>query len=255
MQLIDTHCHLQFDKLAQRAEAIIDDAKSAGVGRLICVGTTVDDSQQAIEYAASYNNIWAAVGHHPHDAKDFDLKNAPTKIKALLKQPKIVAIGETGLDFFKNYSPPLEQEKLLRLLIEVGLTTSLPFIFHVREAFDDFWRIYDSYPKMRGVVHSFSASEKELDQILSRGLYVGLNGIMTFTKDERQLAAARKVPLDKLLLETDSPFLAPAGARGQTCEPKHLAMTAEFLAELRGESLADLAEQTTKNAEELFGLK
>ena len=127
-------------------------------------------------------------------------------------------------------------------------------IFHVREAFEDFWPIFDEFKGVRGVIHSFTATQKELDDILSRGLYVGLNGIMTFTKQDAQLAAAKAVPLDRLVLETDAPFLTPAPYRGTICEPKHVRITAEFLADLRGESLAAIADATTHNARKLFDL-
>jgi len=143
----------------------------------------------------------------------------------------------------------------LRAQIRVGLDSRLPFIFHIREAFADFWPIFDEYKISRGVVHSFSAGPKELEQILSRGLYVGLNGIMTFTKDDQQLQAAELVPLNKLLLETDAPFLTPVPYRGQTCQPKHVLDTAKFLADLRGEDLQDLAAATTANAAELFNIE
>jgi TatD DNase family protein len=136
--------------------------------------------------------------------------------------------------------------------LEIGLKTGLPFIFHVRDAWEDFWKIIDNYPDIKGVVHCFSAHQEQLQEILQRGLYVGLNGIMTFTKDEKQLEAAKKVPLDKMLLETDAPFLTPKPFRGTRCEPKHVAVTAEFLANLRGEKLETLAAATTKNSEELF---
>jgi TatD DNase family protein len=169
-----------------------------------------------------------------------------------------VAVGEIGLDYFHEYTPREKQLKALRDQIEIGLTTDLPFVFHVREAFSDFWKVLDSYlsagQQIRGVVHSFSAHEKELEQALDRGFYIGLNGIMTFTKDPLQLEAAKKVPLDRILLETDAPFLAPKPFRGKRCEPKHVKITAEFLAGLRNETLDKFAAATTKNAEELFGI-
>jgi TatD DNase family protein len=142
----------------------------------------------------------------------------------------------------------------LRCQIELGLPTGRPFVFHVRDAWQDFWPVLDSYPNIKGIIHSFSTSVKHLEEAIKRDLYIGLNGIMTFTKDEAQLEAARQVPLSHLVLETDAPFLAPAPFRGQTCEPKHIKTIAEFLANLRGEKLADLAAATTANAEKALEL-
>lgn len=172
---------------------------------------------------------------------------------------KVVAIGEAGLDFHYMHSSKEDQEKLLRFQLDIAVEHSLPLIFHVREAYDDFWRIIDEHrsagQQMRGVIHSFSASPKELEDVLSRGFYVGLNGIMTFTKDKRQLEAAKSVPLNKLLLETDAPFLTPVPFRGTICQPKHVRVTAEFLSRLRDEPLEELAAATTHNALELFKLR
>ena len=165
---------------------------------------------------------------------------------------KIVAIGECGLDYYYSHSPKAEQIELLHFQLGLAQKHDLPLIFHVREASDDFWPIFDQYKGVQGVIHSFSATRKDLDHILSRGLYVGLNGIMTFTKDTAQLEAAKAVPLTSLLLETDAPFLTPNPHRGTICEPKHIRVIAEFLAELRGEDLAEVASITTKNAQGLF---
>jgi TatD DNase family protein len=259
MELIDTHCHLQFEQLAAKLDSVLKDAQKAAVTGLVCVGTSVSDSQKAIDIAQAQPNVWASVGVHPHDAVNFfGRMGAPKTLKRLLDQPKVVAIGEIGLDFYKNYSPKPLQEKLLRLQIELGIPTDLPFIFHVRDAWSDFWRIYDSYQptnrRLHGVVHSFSASEEQLEEALSRDLHVALNGIMTFTSDQTQLEAAQKVPKDKLLLETDAPFLAPKSYRGKTCEPKHILDIADFLAGLRDEPIEELAGYTTKNARGLFGI-
>jgi len=255
LQFVDTHCHLQFDKLAANLAQVLKAAQAASVTRLVCVGTNVSDSQKAIDIAADHENVWATVGVHPHDSQNFlNQTGAEAKLKELFDKPKVVAVGEVGLDFYKNYSPKADQENLLRLLIELGLPTGLPFIFHVRDAWQDFWRIYDSYPNLRGVVHSFSATPKELDEALGRGLYVALNGIMTFTDDQAQLTAAKQVPKDRLLLETDAPFLTPKAARGQVCQPKHVRDIAEFLAELRSEPIDEMASYTTANAREVFGI-
>jgi TatD DNase family protein len=255
MEFVDTHCHLQFPKLAEDIGGVMDRAKNAGVTRMVCVGTSLEDSHQAVEYATRFENVWAAVGAHPHDGKDFDYEKGSQALGDLAGRPKVVAIGEIGLDFYKDYSPRDEQEKLFRLQLEAGLPSGLPFIFHVRDAWRDFWRIMDDYQGIKAVVHSFTAGQKQLDRVLEKDWYVGLNGITTFTRDHAQLDAIKKLPLDKLVLETDAPFLAPAPDRGQLCEPRHVRTTAEFLASLRDVPLKELSRATTSNAVELFGLK
>jgi TatD DNase family protein len=255
MELIDTHCHLQFEKLTDRIDEVINDAASAGVTGLICVGTNVEDSEKAIKIAAAYDNVWASAGVHPHDAGNFLRDSeAGQRLTGLYKQPKVVAVGEIGLDFYKNYSSKADQEKLLRKQLESTSDAGLPYIFHVRDAWDDFWRIFDDYRIPKGVIHSFSADVSRLDQALNRGLHVALNGIMTFTQDKSQLEAAKIVPEDRLVLETDAPFLAPAPMRTELCEPRHTAVNAEFIAKLRGVELNSLAAVTTANAIKLFGL-
>ena len=256
MEFIDTHCHLQFEKYHGREDEVLADASHAGVKKFICVGTTLADSRQAAELAKTKDDVWASAGTHPHDASSFLADpDATEKLKKIVRQPRVVAVGETGLDYYKRFSTKDEQKRVLRTHIEIGLECRLPLVFHVRDAWDDFWRIYDSYKNLMGVVHSFSADPEQLDRVLGRGLYVGLNGIMTFTKQESQLEAARSVPVDRLLLETDAPFLTPAPFRGELCEPKHIASIAEFLAKLRDESLEELARATTDNALKLFGIE
>lgn len=255
MELVDCHCHLQFDAYKNRENEVELQAANVGVKKLICVGTTLEDSKIAVQIAGRSKNVWAAVGVHPHDAGGFlGDPNAIKKLKKIATEPKVVAIGETGLDYYRQISAKEDQQQVLRSHIEAAQELDLPLIFHVRDAWEDFWRIFDSYKNLRGVVHSFSSHTDHLYQVLSRGLYVGLNGIMTFTKDHNQLEAARAVPADRLLLETDAPFLTPAPFRGELCEPKHVLTTAEFLAELRGENLEQLANISTANAITLFGL-
>jgi len=255
MELVDTHCHLQFDKYTD-VGGVVQRAKDADVSRLICVGTSLEDSAKAVEIAGQYDNVWAGAGAHPHEENQFvDQKGASEKLLDLLSNSKkVVAVGEVGLDYYKNYSSRQDQQAALRAQIEASIDLGLPYIFHVRDAWEDFWPIFDSYPNLKGVVHSFSAHAPQLEAILRRGLYVSLNGIMTFTNDKKQLEAARRVPPGRLLLETDAPFLTPAPFRGQTCEPKHVRPIAEFLANLRGESLEELAQTTTQNALHLFNL-
>jgi TatD DNase family protein len=271
VQLTDTHCHIQEawkavngqDMTAQKWDKagrpdvgdIIARAHDAGVNHMLCVGTTLPDSKLAVEFVRDLPECWASIGLHPHEAKTYaGDKQKQAAFAALATQPKVVAVGECGLDYFYGHSPKAEQEVILRFQIELALKYNLPMIFHVRSAFEEFWSIFDEYKDIKGVIHSFSSDIGDLEQILKRGLYVGLNGIMTFTKDAQQLEAAKAVPTDRLLLETDSPFLTPQPFRGTICEPKHVRVTAEFLAALRGESLEDIAIASTHNAQRLFGL-
>ncbi len=271
MNLVDTHCHIheaskahggdQFvrDKWAKAGitdpSSLIKGAAQAGVTRLICVGCTLRDSERATEVATKQDNCWASIGIHPHEAKDHNDPLSQKAFKTLLKRPRVVAIGECGLDYFYEHSPKKVQISLLEFQLQLAHDNNLPLIFHIREAFDDFWPIFDHFEGLRGVVHSFSSNVRHLEESLSRGLYIGLNGIMTFTKDENQLEAAKRVPSDRLLLETDAPFLTPAPLRGKICQPKHLRVTAEFLADLRKEDLSQLALATTQNALQLFKLE
>lgn len=268
MQLTDTHCHIQeagalgsnSPTQAKWQQAgitdpmvLISQAKQAGVTRLICVGNTLEDSKQAVALAQSQASCWATIGLHPHVAQAYVTNpRALHSFKVLAKQPKVVGIGECGLDYYYNHSSKSDQLAMLRFHLHVAGANNLPLVFHIRDAFADFWPVFDQFPGLRGVVHSFSATTKELDQALSRGLYIGLNGIMTFTKKTEQLEAARQVPLSKLLLETDAPYLTPTPYRGTLCQPKHVRLVAEFLSQLRGESLDQLAATTTRNAQALF---
>lgn len=266
--LTDTHCHIHDadvsllskgakrplwgDPLSADANDMLVRAKDQGVNRLICVGTTLPDSQRAVAFVQNHSSCWASIGLHPHDAKEG--KTALAGIAALAKKPKVVAVGETGLDYFYNHSDKHSQAKALRFQIELALEHNLPLIFHVRNAFDDFWPIFDSYRGIRGVLHSFTDSRAHFEQAMQRDLYIGVNGIVTFTKVDEQLQIAKEIPLQKLLLETDAPFLTPRPLRGTVNEPAHVKVIAEFLADLRGEDVADLAAHTSQNAQNLFAL-
>lgn len=268
MELIDTHCHVHevvkrltpvHDKWVQGgitdADAVLAEAKKHGVSQAICVGTSVEDSELAVEFVQDRDMIHAAIGIHPHEASRYaDNDDALDLFSSLAAKPKVVAVGECGLDYYYSHSPKEAQMKMLEFQLDLAKKHNLPLIFHVREAFDQFWPIFDQFPGLRGVIHSFSSDTRDLEQILSRGLYVGLNGIMTFTKRSEQLEAAKAVPLDKLLLETDAPYLTPAPYRGTICQLQHVRVTAGFLADLRGENIETLARETTQNVRRLFGI-
>lgn len=252
--LVDTHAHLHFEGYNARLEEVLAAAKSAGVIKIITVGVNEQDSADAIKLAGALEShgVFASVGLHPHDASRG--QTALEKIADLA--PEAVAIGECGLDYFRNLSTKEEQEYALRFQIDLALHLDKPMIFHVRDAFDDFFQILDSYSNsmIRGVVHCFTSSSQNMNKAVERGLLVAFNGIMTFTKDASQLEAAKNCPLESMVLETDCPFLTPAPKRGQINEPANLKITAKFLAELRGEDFEALASQTSGNAIELFGL-
>lgn len=255
MQLVDTHCHIHDDDYPLAIDDVMIRAADQGVAQLICVGTDQTSSQQAVEFVQDKPSCWASIGLHPHDAKAGDSTFAA--LAALMQHPgaqKIVAVGECGLDYFYNNSPPHDQEKMLRAQIELALEHKLPMIFHVREAFNDFWPIFDNYQGIRGVVHSFTDSQKNLEALLARGLYVGVNGIATFTKQDDQKEMFKKIPIERLVLETDAPFLTPVPKRGTMNEPANVWLVAKFLAELRGQAIEDLARTTTQNAQKLFSL-
>lgn len=250
--LVDTHAHIQADYYKPDPLVALSQAHKDGVGRIICVGTDVKSSRQAVEFANENPGVWAAVGLHPHDARQG--VKATKEIKKLAKQPKVVAIGECGLDYYYNHSTKPDQEQALHAQMEIAMECDLPCIFHVRDAFDDFFKIFDTHESLKGVVHSFTADTGTLQEIVKRGLYVGLNGIMTFTKETSQLDLAKLVPLEKMVLETDSPFLTPTPLRGKINQPANVKIIAEFLANLRGESLSTLAKATSANAISLFNL-
>lgn len=255
MELVDTHCHIHFPDYELDTKEVIQNAINNSVTKLLCVGCTLFDSQLAVKFAHDHANIWASIGLHPHEGALYVNDHQKLQIfRNLATESKVVAIGETGLDYYYEHSSRDDQKKLLRFQLDLAKQHNLPLIFHIREAFEDFWSIFDEYQGLKGVVHSFSAGPKELEEILKRDLYVGLNGIMTFTKKSEQLEAAKAVPKDRLLLETDAPFLTPTPERGKICEPKHVRLVADFLANLRSESLLDLAKNSTNNAIELFKL-
>ncbi len=266
MNLTDTHCHIHelvravtpthdkwfADKAERTPESVIAAAHDAAVTKMICIGTSLADSNLATEFVGEHDGVWASIGIHPHEAKHHLTAEAQATFAALATAPKVVAVGECGLDYYYGHSPQSDQEKVLRFQIELALAHDLPLSFHVRDAFDDFWPIFDSYTGVRGVLHSFTDNLTNLEKGLERGLYIGVNGIATFTKNDEQRVIYRTIPQHALLLETDAPYLTPTPHRGKVCEPKHVRATAEYLSDLRGIPLAELASATTANAQKLF---
>lgn len=270
VELFDTHCHIQSAGLGVNersshdmwakagdtsVDALVKRAHLAGVSQMICVGCDVDDSELAVRAVQSRESLYASIGIHPHEAQRY-IGNYSEKARfaALALEKKVVAVGECGLDYFYTHSPKEAQEEILVFQLELAQKHNLPVIFHVREAFDDFWPVLERFSGITGVLHSFTDSIENMQRAVAQGLCIGVNGIATFAKSESQLAMYKAIPRDSLVLETDAPFLTPVPLRGTICEPKHVALTAAFLAELRGESVEDLALVTTQNARKLFKL-
>jgi TatD DNase family protein len=268
MKIIDTHCHIHDPEFADRYEkpigTIVQEALEAGVETFVCVGTSAESSRLAAIFAKKHGQ-YASLALHPHEVAETTEEDINTSFAVLEKllqddPSRVVAIGECGLDYYYHEDASIRQrqQELFRRHISLALAQNLPLIFHIRSAFADFFKILDEFrasgQEVRGVVHSFTAHAAELEGCLQRGLYIGLNGIMTFTRDEKQLEAAKQVPLERLVLETDAPFLTPKPYRGKMCELHHITLTATFLSELRHESVEDIVARTTANATHLFRL-
>lgn len=250
--LVDTHAHIHQADFDDDRSEVLDRARAAGVDKMLCVATDALDSQLAVDLAKKHDNLWATVGLHPHEASRREA--AMIEMNELARDQKVVAIGECGLDYYYEHAPRDDQIKALQSQIELALKVKKPLVFHVRDAFDDFFSTIREYKNVTGVVHSFTGDEATLNKVLEANLYVAFNGIMTFTKDQDQLMAAKLCSPDCMLLETDCPFLTPTPHRGQRNEPANTKIIAEFLANLRGESFDELAAATTANAEKLFGI-
>ncbi len=248
---VDTHCHIHEENYPLDVGDVMARAHEAGIGQMICVGTSEVSSRRALDFTAQHQGAYASIGVHPHDTKDGwgDIVTLAGR-----QNKKLVAVGEIGLDYFYSHSPRDIQINALEGQIDLALRHNLPIIFHVREAFDDFWPIFDNFHGIRGVLHSFTDSKGNMEQAFKRGLFIGVNGISTFTKNPVQQEMFAQIPIEKILLETDAPFLTPEPLRGKVNEPAFVKHVAEFHAAKRNVTLEEIAKQTTANARALFAL-
>jgi TatD DNase family protein len=249
--LVDSHCHLDFPDFAAEREAIIARARDAGVATMLTISTRLDEFDGVRTIAEAHDEIWCSVGAHPHEAKDH-VALTPDQLVALTVHPKVVGIGETGLDFHYDLSPREIQERVFRTHIAASRETGLPLIIHAREADREVARILDEERPPPGVMHCFSSGRALADAALALGFYISISGIVTFRNAEELRAIVRDLPLDRLLVETDAPYLAPVPYRGKRNEPAFVAATAAVIAELTGIDLQDLAEITSANFFRLF---
>ena len=260
LRLVDSHCHLHDTEFfADNREELYQQSIAAGIG-MICVGTDERSSRQAVEFAANRDYTWAAIGVHPHDSKD-GWNDVEQLLKSREDSSPIVAIGEIGLDYYYNHSPRDVQIQALEAQLQLAVDYDLPVSFHIRDGaagqvsvWNDFWPIFDNFHGLRGVLHSFTDTRANLEQGFTRGLYVGLNGISTFTKDEKQRELFASIPLERLLLETDAPFLTPKPFRGKMNMPRYVELVAKYWADNRNIPFDDLSEATVRNTKNLFGI-
>ena len=249
--LVDSHCHLDFPDFAAEREAIIARARAAGVEAILTISTRLDEFDAVRMIAEAHDGIWCSVGAHPHEAKDHS-ELLPRELVALAAHPKVIGIGETGLDFHYDLSPRETQERVFRAHIEASRETGLPLIIHAREADREVARILEEARPPPGVMHCFSSSRALAEAAITLGFYISLSGIVTFRSAEELRAIVRDVPLDRLLVETDAPYLAPVPYRGKRNEPAFVAATAAAVAALKGLEPLELAAITNANFFRLF---
>ena len=252
--LIDSHCHLDFPELAQDEAGVLARARSAGVAGMLTIGTRLDQFDRVRAIAERHANVWCSVGVHPHEAKE-EGQSAPDRLIEAARHPKVIGIGETGLDFFYEHSPRDEQATSFRTHIAAARETGLPLIVHTRDADAETGDILEEEHRrgaFTGLLHCFSSGPEIARRALELGPYISISGIVTFKAAEQLRSIVRDIPLDRLLVETDAPYLAPVPKRGKTNEPAFVAHTAAKVAELKGIGLGELEATTTENFFRLF---
>jgi TatD DNase family protein len=254
VRLIDSHCHLNYDGLAERQDEVLATARARGVAGFLNISTRQREWNDVIAAAERNPDVWASVGVHPHEADAHPDLGAAALVEGA-DHPRVIAIGECGLDYFYDKSDRAAQRERFQAHIEAARQTGLPLVVHTREAEDDSAEMLEravGEGDVTGVLHCFTGSAELARKALDIGFFISLSGIVTFKNARDLQETARAIPLDRLLVETDSPFLAPVPHRGKTCEPAFVADTAAFVADLRGESPETLADATTANFFRLF---
>jgi TatD DNase family protein len=252
--LVDSHCHLDYPPMAEDLPGTLARARNAGVGTLLTIGTKLRDFPRVRAIAEANDNVFCSVGIHPHEAENEHADAA--KLVELAHHAKVIGIGETGLDYYYDKSPRHKQRENFRAHIRAAEDTGLPLIVHTRDADDDTASMLGEAVqggKLRGVLHCFTSSRQLADVALGFGFYISISGIITFKNAEALRQTVKTIPLERLLVETDSPYLAPVPMRGRPCEPAYVAHTAAKVAELKGVSVAELARVTSANFFALFG--
>jgi len=254
VRLIDSHCHLNYAGLAERQEEVLDTARARGIAGFLNISTRQSEWSDVVGAAERHPDVWATVGVHPHEADAHPDLGAAALVEGA-RHPRVIAIGECGLDYYYDKSDRSAQRERFRAHIEAARQCGLPLVVHTRDAEQDTAEMLSSAVReggVAGVLHCFTGSAELARKGLDLGFFVSLSGIVTFKNARDLQETAKSIPLESLLVETDSPFLAPVPHRGKTCEPAFVADTAAFLADLRGEPLEKLGEATTANFFRLF---
>ncbi len=252
--LVDSHCHLDFPDFAEERDAIITRARNAGVGLMLTISTRLDQFDRVLAVAEAYPDVYCTVGIHPHEADDH-VDVAAAKLVELAKHPKVVGLGETGLDYFYEHSDREAQKTCFLAHIVAARETGLPVVIHTRDADEDTAAILEAEMakgKFKGLLHCFSSGQPLAELAVKHDMMVSFSGILTFNKARGVQDSAQALPLQNLLVETDAPYLAPVPMRGKRNEPSFVAHTAAFLAKLKGVSVAEITETTTANFLRLF---
>jgi len=254
MNLTDTHIHLHFPQYDSDRPEVIRRAIQGGITSFLNIGTDLEDSRKAVAIADAYPEVYAAIGFHPHETKTA----SPTdlaELEKLLAHPKVVAVGEVGLDYFHDHSPRDIQQKTLLTFLEWYQKHKKPIIIHCRDAYDDLLRMLRGFSSLpyRGTLHCYSSDAGTMKQYLDLGFHIAFGGALTYKKNDALREACAQCPTDRLLLETDGPYLPPQSKRGTRNEPLYMIETAECAAKLHGMSVDAIADLTTTNAQKLFG--
>ena len=254
MLLADTHCHLDFPEFdADRAD-VIRRSEEQGVGLIINIGSSIEGSQRSVDLSRKFKSVYAVIGVHPHEADSVGSDYLKT-LRGLVSKEKVVAIGEIGLDYFKNFSSPKNQVPLFTSLLNFAKEFSLPLVVHTRSAQEDTLKILKEAMPVRAVVHCFSGDRDFLEACLNLGFFISFTCNITYKKSADLREIVRVTPLDRLMLETDAPYLSPEGLRGKRNEPMHVKSLADFVAVIKGIKVEEIAAKTTENAVNFFNLK
>lgn len=255
---VDTHAHLDFKEYDHDRQDVIKRAEAEDVGRIINIGCNLERAQMAIAIAEKYPNVFATVGVHPHDVGNYSLASLGAHLMGLAQHDKVVGIGECGLDYYRLKGSKDRQIDYFKEQLRVAHFLELPVILHCRDAYDDMLTILKDdlkFHKIVGVTHCWSGNLEKAEKFLKLGFYISFTGAITFSKKEDVWEVVRKTPLEKILIETDAPYLTPEPNRGKRNEPAYVKYVAEKIAELRGDEVDAIAEATTENAFTLFNLE